>query len=1260
MSRTSSEDAEVDGSKISACLNKIEIIGQFRRGDLSLSDILKRISDASLDDELLQVKPNGSTVLNYFTLLGVYDVVKALLQKGLKPTILQCRGGVTVLQCAVRFIPVSPGDSGDSGDKRDLERSKILQLYLSSKEEYGNSLPIDNQDALGWTALKLAACLNLEKCVEVLLQNGADAKLVDGKGYSPLHSAVGYPSIVKMLLHADPGNVNQQNEEGDTPLSLALKRGDLESTLVLLEHGADTNIPNKEGITPLFLAAKMGRLELVKTLFKHGSSVNAEGGEQDITPLHWAAHMEVEEVALYLIENGADVMARDKEGRTPLSMATPELAGKMRDAAQKCQPSLCTLTSSKCRMTAQQKAVEACCSGNIQMLCTLLHAGSLDINHTSGSTGASLLHTAAYYGQLPVIVYLFHHGANIRAVDKDGDSVLHFACMKNFKHGRHIETVRFLSHCLLPYPNEQNQAGDTPLMVALRHCFPCRAKCLLFVKADTKIANSSGELPLHRAAQDIRNIELLFILVEMCEHFDPRDLQGATPLMYAVRANCSPAAKYLLQRGVEPNVQDHQGNTPLLVAAQELYFGICLLLLVSGADPNVACTERKITPLHVAVRRNSGPICKILLTHGADLLALDADGHTPLSLANPVMRKALTLLMGVQKEVSSQLQAGGSDEPGGCTMPCNEIFSDNDCVASCDGGVTLCDYDQSTLLPPCHTSCPTTLATPLPEGSGCNRSPESGQRLSEQGQRSSEHCLESVTNGVAAKGQGSVCDHNVTEEVVGDVTVQGQRSSVTVEGQRSVTDDVITVEGRRSDATVDGGSSEVVVEKKMERKDTFSKEQERGEVEGDPVSQERYQELQSELASLTDTACALRRQVETLTGANRLLIAKNHSLTNQMKRNQNMLVSRHVDQALSLTMHALCSGLIYSENSIHCSESASPHEVHTDSVPANFLQEAIDKEPGWSPRETAQAEEVGGPAATKRSPMHPNYNPLNSGHLQWWMVDDSTVEIEPTSLNASSAPGENFFDVHRGTFRQMEVAVRVVLNVKKWSYEQYMTFFQEVNCLSCLHCPHIVQFLGACFDPASKVCYLVNEYMSRGSFHSVLHEEKLALEWGTRVSIMLGVSRGLAFLHSHHMIHRHLMPKNILIGEHLNAKLNDYGLQETKVKSGFFENCKTKCCPLYIAPEAMQKFEFTQASDVYSMGMVMYECATSKKVFSDLSCTNPMTLVMRMMMGARPSFPEGVATNYRSLAEKCWTADPDFRPTAESVAMEVSQIAATV
>lgn len=51
-------------------------------------------------------------------------------------------------------------------------------------------------------------------------------------------------------------------------------------------------------------------------------------------------------------------------------------------------------------MTAEQKAVEACCSGNVKVLSTLVHAGLVDINYASGDTRASLLHMAAYFGQV--------------------------------------------------------------------------------------------------------------------------------------------------------------------------------------------------------------------------------------------------------------------------------------------------------------------------------------------------------------------------------------------------------------------------------------------------------------------------------------------------------------------------------------------------------------------------------------------------------------------------------------------------------------------------------------------------------------------------------------------------------------------------------------------------------------------------------------------------------------------------------------------
>ncbi len=59
----------------------------------------------------------------------------------------------------------------------------------------------------------------------------------------------------------------------------------------------------------------------------------------------------------------------------------------------------CTGCHSPCTMTPEQKAVDACCRGDVQALWTLLHT-VVDINHASGDTHASLAHMAAYYGQV--------------------------------------------------------------------------------------------------------------------------------------------------------------------------------------------------------------------------------------------------------------------------------------------------------------------------------------------------------------------------------------------------------------------------------------------------------------------------------------------------------------------------------------------------------------------------------------------------------------------------------------------------------------------------------------------------------------------------------------------------------------------------------------------------------------------------------------------------------------------------------------------
>ena len=120
---------------------------------------------------------------------------------------------------------------------------------------------------------------------------------------------------------------------GQTPFLTAALAGDVTVMRLLLEHGADPNIPTFGGTTALMAAAGVNwvvdqtydegpkaLLEAVKLCFELGMDVNAVNS-MGLTALHGAANRGSDDIIRFLVDKGAKLDVKDKEGRTPLTWA---------------------------------------------------------------------------------------------------------------------------------------------------------------------------------------------------------------------------------------------------------------------------------------------------------------------------------------------------------------------------------------------------------------------------------------------------------------------------------------------------------------------------------------------------------------------------------------------------------------------------------------------------------------------------------------------------------------------------------------------------------------------------------------------------------------------------------------------------------------------------------------------------------------------------------------------------------------------------
>jgi hypothetical protein len=284
-------------------------------------------------------------------------------------------------------------------------------------------------------------------------------------------------------------------------------------------------------------------------------------------------------------------------------------------------------------------------------------------------------------------------------------------------------------------------------------------------------------------------------------------------------------------------------------------------------------------------------------------------------------------------------------------------------------------------------------------------------------------------------------------------------------------------------------------------------------------------------------------------------------------------------------------------------------------------------------------------------------------------VPVATWEVSLSEVQFGAMLGEGAFGrVFRGRWRGTDVAVKLLLvsggggggreggDVSSAERAAAEEFRRECAVLAAMRHPNILLFMGACTQ--TRPMALITELASRGSLWDVLRSP-----WGApgspglgpplpvRLRIAADAARGMLYLHSMRpgpVLHRDLKSANVLVDAGGTGKLSDFGLARVKAvavtmtgNAGTIQWC---------APEVLANERYSESADVYSFGIVLWECLHPG--VCPFEGRGGVGLAMAIIRGDRPAIDVRLRTSplpaerlVLDCLVRCWAHNPDHRPT---------------
>ena len=205
------------------------------------------------------------------------------------------------------------------------------------------------------------------------------------------------------------------------------------------------------------------------------------------------------------------------------------------------------------------------------------------------------------------------------------------------------------------------------------------------------------------------------------------------------------------------------------------------------------------------------------------------------------------------------------------------------------------------------------------------------------------------------------------------------------------------------------------------------------------------------------------------------------------------------------------------------------------------------------------------------------------------------------------------------------VAIKTInLSLSKEDIAEYEArFTQEIKAAGRFSHPNIVTIYDV--GRTDEVAYMAMEFLNGRELKDIL-SSGTRLEVETTVELMLQVADGLAYAHEHGVVHRDIKPSNIMVIDLPNgvfAKITDFGIARmpgsaVKTMTGIVLGS-----PRYMSPEQVVGKAIDHRSDVFSLGVVLYETLTGKSPFDG----DNLTAIMYATANAHPAPPSSLNSN---------------------------------